>query len=602
MLAIWTLCWLLAAARETDAALALADAGKTDCVIVVGKDAIDPERYAASELARYLHEISGADFPVRVAGDALPPGSKTILVGPGAAGDVIPPGEIEQLGAEGYIQRTRGAVLAIAGGRPRGTLYGVYSFLEDQLGCRWLAPDVTRLVRRPRIDVAALDCKFVPRLEYRSTDYPTARDGNWAVRNKLNGHNAALDERRGGKVAYGPFVHTFDSILNPAQHFDQHPDYFSEVNGKRVRNRTQLCLTNPDVLRITIDTVRKWMREHPSATIFSISQNDWYNYCTCSNCAKVAAEEGSQIGPYLRFVNAVADAVRDEFPDKVIDTLAYQFTRKPPTQTVPRPNVIVRLCSIECCFSHPLSVDEKTDPENAAFARDLAAWSKLTNRLYIWDYVIDYRHSFAPFPNLYTLKPNINFFAEHGVKGIYEEANYFSRAGELAELRSWIIAKTLWDPSYDTDRAIDEFLAGYYEEAAGPIRKYINLIHDKTRKEGRHAHIFDGLKSTLVSPEVIEQANCLFAEAEKAVCDKPTVLDRVKVASLPIRFIQVSRLMAEVAKGGPMVDEQRKTLRALAESFDAVAKKAGVTHVAEHRGYADWIGGVRKTSELPPAK
>src|SRR5206468_4098964 len=84
----------------------------------------------------------------------------------------------------------------------------------------------------------------------------------------------------------------------------------------------------------------------------------------------------------------------------------------------------------------------------------------------------------------YVLRPNIAFFADHGVRGIYEEANYFSPGGEFAELRTWVLAKTLWDPGYDTDRAIDEFLAGYYEDAAGPVRRYVDLLHGTARKEG----------------------------------------------------------------------------------------------------------------------
>jgi hypothetical protein len=103
-----------------------------------------------------------------------------------------------------------------------------------------------------------------------------------------------------------------------------------------------------------------------------------------------------------------------------------------------------------------------------------------------WDYVISFRHSLVPFPNLYTLRPNIAFMADHGVKGIYEEGNYFSAGGEFAELRTWILAKTLWDPGYDTDRAIDEFLDGYYEAAAGPLRRYIDLLHGKARIDGIH--------------------------------------------------------------------------------------------------------------------
>ena len=70
----------------------------------------------------------------------------------------------------------------------------------------------------------------------------------------------------------------------------------------------------------------------------------------------VDAEEGARPDSLLRFVNAVAADIEDEFPDVAIDTLAYQYTRKPPRTSRPRPNVIVRLCSIECSFRVPLDV------------------------------------------------------------------------------------------------------------------------------------------------------------------------------------------------------------------------------------------------------
>lgn len=585
---------LTPSAADPASPLLLADGGRTACVIKIDRQATAPERHAAEELARFLREISGATFIVQETEGPGTDAGPTIRVGPGAAAGIIPAAEVARLGQEGYILRTKDQALAIAGGRPRGTLYGVYALLEEQLGCRWFAPDVSRIPKQARIPLRPIDRTFVPRLEYRATDYPNSRDADWAVRNRINGNHTRLDERRGGKIAYGPFVHTFDQILNPKDHFARHPEYFSEVNGKRLGERTQLCVTNPEVLRIATDKVRGWMREQPGATIFSVSQNDWYSYCTCLQCAKVAEEEGSPMGPYLRFVNAIADAVRRDFPDRAVDTLAYQFTRRPPNQTAPRSNVVVRLCSIECCFAHPLNSHAEIDRDNAAFARDLRRWGEISDRLYIWDYVINYAHSFMPFPNLYTLKPNINFFIANGVKGIYEEANYFSKGGEFAELRTWVIAKTLWDPGYDTDRAIDEFLEGYYEEAAAPLRRYIDLMHGKARMDGLHFHIFDGPNSPLFSPEVLARAAALFDEAEKKVAAKPAVLHRVQVARLPILYVEIAKLAGKLRREQERAAADVARLRALFERFDPVARKEGVTHVSERRTYERWAADIRK--------
>lgn len=578
--------------RESE--LRLAVNGKALCTIVVAGAAADPkivddpERHAAEELAQFLGEISGARFEIKPLAKAG--AGPRILVGREAARSLISQADFAALGSEGYLVRAKGTDLAIAGAKPRGTLYGVYSFLEDQMGCRWFTPDVSRIPKNAVPGVAFGDTRFVPPLEYRATDYPGSRDADWAVRNKLNGTQTKIDAVRGGKVDYSHFVHTFNDILAPAQQFQKHPEYFSEVGGKRISEQAQLCVTNPAVLRIAIETVRGWMRAAPAATIFSVSQNDWFNPCACAACKKVYAEEGEAwSGPLLRFVNAIAAALAKEFPDKAIDTLAYQYTRKPPSKVEPLENVIVRLCSIECCFAHPLDSPASLDPANAAFASDLAQWSKLSHRLYVWDYVIDYSHSIMPFPNLRSLAPNIRFFVHNGVKGVYEEADYFTQGGELAELRTWILAKTLWNPEYDTGRAIAEFLEGYYEDASTQLAEYIRLVHDRASEGKIHFSIWTGPDSPLFDGPTLARADELFDAAEAKVASKPAVLARVRTARLPLLYVQVNRAADAAQKGG-----DKSPLRTSLERFDAIARKAGVTMINEGTAYDTWLSSARK--------
>jgi hypothetical protein len=589
-----------AAATSTaiaSSAMPLADKGRALCTIAVAGSLLDaahaedPERHAAEELAHFLSEISGARFDVKPLAQAQ--SGARILVGREAASALIGAKELSALGADGYLIRCRGSELAIAGNTPRGTLYGVYSFLEDELGCRWFTPDCSRIPKNTSPSATSGDVRFTPPLEYRATDDPGSREADWAVRNKLNGTQAQLDKRRGGKIEYSHFVHTFNEILDPAKEFAKHPEYFSEVNGKRIKEQTQLCVSNPEVLKIAVETVRGWMKAAPTASIFSVSQNDCFNPCSCAACKKAFAEEGNAwSGPYLRFVNAIAAALAKEFPDKSLDTLAYQFTRQPPAKTKPASNVIVRLCSIECCFAHPLDVGESVDPTNAAFARDLAAWSKLSKRLYIWDYVIDYSHSIMPFPNLHSLAPNIRFFAANGVKGVYEEADYFTQGGELAELRTWILAKTLWNPEYDTERAISEFLEGYYGAASAALGEYVHLVHDTARDKKTHFTIWTGPEVPLFDDELCSTADKLFDEAESKVASDTTLIDRVRTARLPILYVEINRAADSAQKGG-----DKAPLRALIDRFDAIAKKAGVTMINEATKYETWLASARKIAE-----
>lgn len=563
--------------------------------IVVPDKPTPQEEHAAKDLRYHLELVTGHAFDVVTEselGKRIP-----LIVGRCALLErygfrVAPP----ELGIEGIYIGTKGPVLALVGNK-RGVLYATYTFLEDYVGCRWFAPDCSTWPTKGVIRVPELNRTYIPPLEYRTTDYPNSRDPDWAVRNKNNGNLPPLDEARGGHITYQGFVHTFNALVPPEQYFAQHPEWFSEINGKRVKDYSQWCLTNPQLLEFVKQRVREWIKQNPSATIVSVSQNDWHNYCQCVNCTKLAEEEGSQSGPLIHFVNAIADDIKDDYPNVIIDTLAYQYTRKPPRHVKPRPNVAVRLCSIECCFVHPL----ESDPFNASFVDDIKGWSKICNRLHIWDYVINYAHTIMPFPNLYVLKPNIDFFIRHGVTGVYEEACYYTKGAELAELRTYILAKTLWDPTYDTDKAIDEFCAAYYGPAAPKIREYINLVHRSAQSlPDMHVRIYSPPSVGYLTPEVLAKSVELFDEAQRLVRNDPVLLHRVEVARLPVIYSQIALGQSNTydEQGDRLVSTSSAAIPRLAKEFERIARAEGVTHVREGGPYATldaWLASLPKT-------
>jgi hypothetical protein len=276
------------------------------------------------------------------------------------------------LGPEGFILRTAGPHLVIVGGQRRGSMYGVYTFLE-KLGCRWFAVGVSRIPRIRTVTVPIMNEVQKPAFEYREPFFSEAADRDWAARNKMNGVLMKLDAATGGKVQYYPFVHSFNALVPPEKYFRDHPEYFSLIDGKRRAERSQLCLTNPDVLRVGVESVERWIAEHPEATIFSVSQNDWTGWCECDNCRRVEQEEGgTHSGPLLRYVNALAAEIERKHPDKLIDTLAYWYTEDPPAKVRPHANVRIRLCPIGVCEAHPYGQCSRS----AYFVKNLNAWSK----------------------------------------------------------------------------------------------------------------------------------------------------------------------------------------------------------------------------------
>jgi len=366
------------------AGIKIANKGRAEARIVVAVDAVETERIAAEELALFLRIVTGANFPV---GDDLDAPGRRLLVGLNAARAAAPELEAAGLALEEIVIRTAGSDLILAGGSPRGTLYAVYSFLEDVVGCRFWTGTASFMPWKPTLEVGTIALRFKPPLEYREPFWYVAFDPIWAARNKANGTRAGGDVLRGGHQVYEGFVHTFYSLIPPEKYFADHPEWFSEIGGERTFKDAQLCLTNEDMRRELVKNLKEKLRANPTATIASVSQNDCFGNCTCPLCRAVDEEEGGPAGSLLRFVNAVAADIEPEFPGLAIDTLAYQYTRKPPRLVRPRPSVVVRLCSIECSFSRPLD-----EPRNKAFFEDLNGWSKIADRLYIWDYTTNFSH------------------------------------------------------------------------------------------------------------------------------------------------------------------------------------------------------------------
>ncbi|HNS19439.1 MAG TPA: DUF4838 domain-containing protein [Sedimentisphaerales bacterium] len=568
--AILTLC-----ASPNLSAMTIAKDRRAEAIIVVRADASEPERYAAQELANFLEQVTGAEFMAVT--EVVRPGP-CIFVGPDAAKQADPQFSTDGLGAEGIVLKTIGDNLILAGGRPRGTLYAVYTFLEDQLGCRWWSSTECTIPKKPTVSVDKLDVRYIPPLEYRSPFWTDAFEGNWSARNKANGQSHNLEVKHGGKHIYEGFVHTFFPLIPPEKYFADHPEWFSEIDGKRKHEHAQLCLTNEEMRQELVKNLKQNLRNNPEATIASVSQNDWHGNCQCAKCAAIEQEEGSPAGLMLRFLNAVAADIEQEFPNVALSTLAYQYTRKPPKITKPRPNVIVQLCSIECSFCKPLA-----DERNKAFRDDIVGWSKISKRLYIWDYTTNFRHYILPHPNLRVLGPNVKFFADHNVTGIFEQGAYTSYGAEMAELRAWVLAKLLWDPTRDGDALVNEFIEGYYGPAAPSIKAYLKTMHDAVEASGDWLGCFEQHTARFLSFENLARGWQHLQAAEQAVAGDPDLRFRVQVAELPVMYTFIMRWkqMREDAKAAGAEWPMPETIKEACDQFMVIAKKKNVTRLNE---------------------
>jgi hypothetical protein len=510
----------------------IAKGGKASCVIVRQPDATLAESNAVRELLGTLEKITGASFTVQEAnGRDLP--ERAIIVGPGAAARaVFPEVPLERLGSDELVMKVKGGRLLLAGGRPRGTLYAVSRFLQEQCGVRWWAPWATTIPVRRSLRVPDLDVRAQPVFEYRDPFWSAAFDPLWKVHNCSNGGSHPVPEDLGGCIQYKGFAHTLYPLVPPDKYFGPHPEWYSLINGKRTHDNAQLCLSNPELQDFVVQRVKEWLREAPEARIISVTQNDCFGACRCDKCKAIDDAEGSPSGSMLTFVNYIAEKIEPEFPNIAVDTFAYQYTRKPLRTLRARPNVIVRLCSIECNFREPLD-----DPSNAAFLADLEGWSKICGRLYVWDYVTDFGHYVLPHPNWFVLGPNLRLLQAHNVKGVFEEGAYAGPGAEMAELESWVLAQLLWNPQQDDRALIKEFLRGYYGQKAGDlIEQYLELMHDASK--GFYLHCYLGNDPPHLRFQPLAAAERLWQQAEAAASREPDPdkLLRVRMGHLPVRY------------------------------------------------------------------
>jgi hypothetical protein len=277
----------------------------------------------------------------------------------------------------------------------------------------------------------------------------------------------------------------------------------------------------------------------------------------------------------IRFVNAIAENIEKDYPGVKIDTLAYQYTRKPPKTLRPRANVIVRLCSIECCFAHPF--DTCGSPENRRFCDDLAAWQPVAKKLYVWDYSPNFAHYQQPFPNFEALQPDVRVFIKHGVKGIFNEGNYSGGGnGEMGPLRAYLLAELLWNPETHVPEATTEFCEAYYGQAATKILAYLELLEAQVRDGKRHAHIYDKPSAEYLNDGFLRSANQLFDEAEQGA-ESDVVKLRVQTARLPVWYVELAT---------KRLDGEARTTRL--KQFLQVARTAGISNISEGKSLDTW--------------
>ncbi len=436
------------------------------------------EIYAAQQLQRYIKYALGVEL--ELATDSSGATAHEILIG----NTDRTKEDTSGYGIEEYIIRTEGDNLIITGGEQRGTLYGVYSFLEDYIGCRFFAEDCEVIYKADEIVIPFdIDIRFAPTLEYRDTDEKAYQIGEIASKRKINSSFCRVMTFYQGSstdFAGSGFVHTMATVYDLGTQSTQ-PCFSSEENYQKV-----------------LEKARRILKANPLAEILSITQNDNNNACNCKDCSLIYREEGSHAAPMLRFVNRLAEELSDEYPNIRIETLAYMFSTEVPKITKPHENVIIELCALDACCAHPLS--DLSCETNSKFRKEIADWSAITDNLYVWYYVVEFTGNArnAPFMNFDSLYDTYTMFYRNGVKGVFNQAYTNQDSPEFGVLRGYLLSKLMWNPDMtreEFDIAAKEFIAAYYGEASDLVEEYFYMMASFAR--GRHFEQYSALTGIL---------------------------------------------------------------------------------------------------------
>ncbi len=547
---------LLVTASFVHAQITIAANGKSAYHIVTSANATAIETEAAKVLQTYLQTISACQFPITT--EAVNTNAKQIIVGKTTA---VTSGDIAGLREDGLLIKKAGSSLIITGGSRKGTLYGVYTFLETYLNCKTFTKDDIVIPPKSTIVLPSnIYIKQIPSFYYRMSCFVN-----------LSKPYCDFNKQNYFSEDWGLFVHSFNLLLPPGQYFASHPEYYALINGKRVQD--QPCLSNPEVLKIVINNLGEKIKQTPTAKYWSVSQNDNQQFCQCDNCKRTDSIYQSHQGTILTFVNKVAQ----RFPDKTISTLAYQYSEKPPVGLLPVKNVMIMLCSINEERRTPIANHTKND-----FKNHLQDWTKLTTNLFIWDYVAQFSNSFSPFPNLYTLQPNIQYFASQKIRYMFEEG-ICDQTHEFSELRTYLISKLLWNKDADVKKEMTSFITGFYgTPAASYIISYINQLNANAAKSNASLSSFASpanQRNTFLTTSDINNYKKIFANALTATDAGSQFYKRITKEYLSVLFseLEINKITAN------KTPSDKRQNKALLDDFVAKAKSADVTSLNEGR-------------------
>ena len=560
--------------QAAGAPIYLTENGKSDYVIILPDSAEEAEQTAAKELSDYIAKISSAVLPIRT--DASLPSEKEIVLGK-TNRETDASISRDGLGTDGFVMKAVENKIFIAGGSARGTLYGAYTFLEEQLGCRWYTADFSYIPQNSDLAVGSLlNDRQVPSFQLRR-NASAGSTAKYAAQMKMNVAYWDSDETYGGALTYIRALSpnklmwdvTFPSMV-PDSLFDAHPEYFALRDDTGKRTNQHVCLTNPDVFELCAEYAENCIRaNNTTARHIHLGQKDNQDYCQCENCKAMYEKYGSVSAATLVFANKLQQRLVDDgFSDIYVTFFAYLETAAPPTKGDLHclDRVVPVICgSHAACKVHPYTecghnrdadnhnmISRFSEPNSNAFVSGLKGWIAAADETYIYEYTINFLNSPQLLANFATLQPDVKWMQESGVTGI----TYVCGDGHYAafnELRNYLLCKLQWNTDADVSYYMQDFMTHYYGEKGGEyLREYLDLMTAKTAATSHQYDFGWQYEIARFNPLETAKADCLWkkALAQKNISEQQ--LYNIQKEEVAWRFYKSNLFLGEFSFLNPL--------------------------------------------------
>ncbi|OQA88662.1 MAG: hypothetical protein BWY31_00260 [Lentisphaerae bacterium ADurb.Bin242] len=522
--------------------------GKTDFIVVIGTNGLY-DRFAAGEFTGIMQRSTGADF-VRVKSGSPEASSakKRIFIGDSPEmRKAFPKLKPETFVNLESLVMENGDSLAIAGGGNHGTAYGVYHFLESELGYRCFSPNPggERVPKHPDFSTSGKELRRKIAFDlYRTAHtlflyHPDA--ALWVYRNSgsPNADKARATKMKGllqddcpnldsghGFFLYVPderYVNYY-SWNEPKDYFKSNPEYFSlNRDGKRT-NRLQFCFSNRDLRKEFTKRVLERGRRMGGKGYLVIGANDVPGpFCFCPECQALEKKYGTKAGPFIDYLPELCAVVAKELPELKISTLAY---RKGQSEVPPKG--IAKMPDNWICDFAPVDDDQGQaldGTRNLGTLQNLKDWNKLAKHISYWYYIC---MDSAPFGLVERLSRDMELMYENGVRGVG-----ICGVGTpgMYPMQEYLLFRLMIDPCQDPWAIVEDYNRHMYGDAAPEINAYIRELEEVWREPKKYIGLTGpGAVIMNYTPERLIRWQKMFDTLEKKLADKPFELKNLSLA------------------------------------------------------------------------